>query len=412
MRQKQPSGKTRKSRFHRLHNHPFVVPVLTFLVLFFVSMVGYVSFNGQTIGASDTMVVSVSIDGEQQIVPTRAQNVADLLQRLNISLGEKDIVNPALDTTIEADNFQVIIYRARPVLVEDGSKKTVTYTAQPTPEAIVEAAGVQVFPEDRLKTAGATSMDARDLLRDGIVAEKVVIDRATLANLNLYGTPIEVRTHAETVGELLAEKNVKLNEGDTLQPEPSTVLTPNTQVFVTRVGTQIATDDQKIPAPVETREDPALPAGTQRVQQAGSDGRKIVTYELELRNGVEASRRVIQEVIAAEPVKRIVIKGTKVIYSNPSANVELGKQIASDMGWTKEFSCIYSIFDRESKWNHLARNRSSGAYGIPQALPGSKMGPGWESDPAVQIRWGIGYMVNRYGSPCKAQAFWNVNHWY
>ncbi len=70
------------------------------------------------------------------------------------------------------------------------------------------------------------------------------------------------------------------------------------------------------------------------------------------------------------------------------------------------------ITQRESGWNHLASNRSSGAHGIPQALPGRKMGPGWESDPSVQIRWGIGYMVNRYGSPCGAQAFWNINHWY
>ena len=217
MRQKTTSGKPRKSRFHGLHNHPFVVPVLTFLVLFFVSLFGYISFNGQTIGASDSRVVSVSIDGQEQIVPTRAQDVADLLKRLNITLGEKDIVNPALDTPIEENNFQVNIYRARPVLVEDGSSKTVTYTAQPTPEAIVEAAGVQVYPEDRLKTAGANNVEARDLLREGIIAERVIIDRATLASLNLYGTQVEVRTHASTVADLLIEKNVKLNEGDTLQ---------------------------------------------------------------------------------------------------------------------------------------------------------------------------------------------------
>ncbi len=407
-----PSDRIHAGRIRRLHNHPFVVPVVTFLVLFFVSMVGYISLNSQTIGASDTRIVVLSIDAEKQIVPTRAENVDDLLKRLNIKLGPDDIINPALDTTIDKDNFYVKIYRARPVIVEDGSNQKITYTAQPTPEAIVETAGVQVYPEDKLKVTPATNVETEDLLREGIVAEKIVVDRATLINLNLYGIPLQIRTHADNIAELLAEKNVRLNEGDTLQPEASTTIVANIQIFVTRVGIHIASDDLVIPAPVEIREDPTLLAGTERVLQAGSNGRRVVTYELELRNGAEASRRVIQEVIASEPVRRIVVKGTKVIYSNPSANVELGKQIAADMGWTKEFSCIYTIFNRESKWNQLARNRSSGAYGIPQALPGSKMGSGWESDPAVQIRWGIGYMVNRYGSPCKANNFLSVNNWY
>ncbi len=138
----------------------------------------------------------------------------------------------------------------------------------------------------------------------------------------------------------------------------------------------------------------------------------MVTYEVDLRNNAEVGRKVLQFVTALEPVKQKVVKGTKVIYSNPSANVALGQQIAAEMGWGGEFSCIYNIYQRESGWDHTKRNRSSGAYGIPQALPGSKMGPGWESDPALQIRWGIGYMASRYGSPCGAWNFWTVNHWY
>lgn len=406
------SAKRRKGRFHGIHNHPYVLPVVTFLLLFFVSIFGYISLNGRTVGASDTMIVSLNVDGKEQILPTRAQTVRDLLSRLNITLSEHDIIEPELDTAIETDNFAVNIYRARTVLIEDGATKKVTYTAQAVPEAIVLDAGLEVYPEDRVLTTAAGTESTEDFLKDGIIAERVVVERAKLVHLNLYGTSVPVRTHAETVGELLAEKSVKLTGGDTLQPEANAPLAANSSVFVVRMGSQIASEEQTIPAPVETIEDPTLPAGTTKVQQPGSDGKKVITYEIELRNEAEASRKVIQEIIASAPVKRVVIKGTKVLYSNPSANVELGRRIAADMGWSHQFSCIYSIFDRESKWNHLARNRSSGAYGIPQALPGSKMGPGWESDPAVQIRWGIGYMVNRYGSPCQAQAFWNVNRWY
>ncbi len=79
-----------------------------------------------------------------------------------------------------------------------------------------------------------------------------------------------------------------------------------------------------------------------------------------------------------------------------------------------QYPCVNDIFTRESNWNPYAAN-ASGAYGIPQALPGSKMasaGPDWQTNPTTQIRWGIGYMKSTYGSPCNAWAFWQVHDWY
>jgi hypothetical protein len=74
-------------------------------------------------------------------------------------------------------------------------------------------------------------------------------------------------------------------------------------------------------------------------------------------------------------------------------------------GWgSSQFTCLVMLWDRESGWNSHAENSSSGAYGIPQALPGSKMGVGWNTDYKVQIRWGLGYIAGSYGSPCGA---WN-----
>ncbi len=80
-----------------------------------------------------------------------------------------------------------------------------------------------------------------------------------------------------------------------------------------------------------------------------------------------------------------------------------------------QFSCFDNIIMRESKWDVHATNPSSGAYGIPQALPGSKMAtiaPDWHDNPATQIIWGIEYMNNRYGSPCEAWAFKSAHGWY
>ncbi len=81
---------------------------------------------------------------------------------------------------------------------------------------------------------------------------------------------------------------------------------------------------------------------------------------------------------------------------------------------TSQFSCLNNIWSRESGWSVTAAN-ASGAYGIPQALPGSKMataGPNWQTNATTQIKWGLGYIKGRYGSPCNAWAFWQANGWY
>jgi hypothetical protein len=80
-----------------------------------------------------------------------------------------------------------------------------------------------------------------------------------------------------------------------------------------------------------------------------------------------------------------------------------------------QFGCLEKLWTKESHWNHKASNRSSGAYGIPQALPGSKMASvasDWRTNPATQIKWGLGYIEGRYGSPCKAWSHSQSVGWY
>ncbi|MFF8970579.1 transglycosylase SLT domain-containing protein [Streptomyces sp. NPDC014995] len=80
-----------------------------------------------------------------------------------------------------------------------------------------------------------------------------------------------------------------------------------------------------------------------------------------------------------------------------------------------QWQCFSNIVDHESDWNYRAVNPSSGAYGLFQALPGSKMssvGSDWQTNPATQIKWGLNYMNERYGSPCDAWSFWQANNWY
>jgi hypothetical protein len=80
-----------------------------------------------------------------------------------------------------------------------------------------------------------------------------------------------------------------------------------------------------------------------------------------------------------------------------------------------EFRCLDSLWTHESNWNHRAYNPGSGAYGIPQALPGTKMGLvawDWRYNPQTQIRWGLRYIKGRYGSPCDAWGHFRSHNWY
>jgi hypothetical protein len=96
------------------------------------------------------------------------------------------------------------------------------------------------------------------------------------------------------------------------------------------------------------------------------------------------------------------------------------QQIAMGMlgsyGWSSsQFSCLDSLWNQESGWNVYASNPTSGAYGIPQALPGDKMasaGPDWQTDAATQIRWGLSYIQSLYGSPCGAWGHEEADGWY
>lgn len=391
----------------KIHKHPFVVPVLTFLVLCFVTMILSVIVGGQTIHATDTHVVQLSLDGKKQIVPTRATTVEDFLARTQVSLNDGDVVEPSKETVIVEDNFRINIYRARPVTVFDGDKRIQALTAATSPRTVAAQVGIEVYPEDNLKQEVSDNV-----LKDQVIGEKITIDRAMPVNLNLYGTPVTVRTHAETVGDLMKEKNVTVANGDTVQPSPATELTAGIQIFVTRFGTQIITAEEPIVMETQTVEDNTLSFGATAVRQVGSPGKKVVTYQLELQNGKEVGRHIIQEVRVTEPVVQIVARGKAFNISEDKEAVMAAAGIAPS-----DYPYVNYIVSHEGGWDGTTKyNRSgSGAYGLCQALPGSKMasaGADWQTNPVTQLKWCSGYAVGRYGSWAGAYNYWLSHHYW
>ncbi|MEV5545496.1 transglycosylase SLT domain-containing protein [Streptomyces sp. NPDC052309] len=126
----------------------------------------------------------------------------------------------------------------------------------------------------------------------------------------------------------------------------------------------------------------------------------------------EAKKRAEEE---KERASREAARETTTFAVQSSYTVAQIQAMARQMVPSGQWQCFSNIVDHESSWNYKAVNPSSGAYGLFQALPGSKMssvGADWQTNPATQIKWGLNYMDSRYGSPCEAWSFWQANHWY
>lgn len=362
---KRSKTSAKKGRVHilkRAAKKPlFAVPIVTFMVLLVVVMVGVIIASGghpSLKPQNESKVVVVNYDKKEQTVPTDAASVGDLLDRLDIKLNEGDVVEPSKETPIASDNFRINVYRAVPVTVVDGDKKTFTYSAAATPRSIVKQTGVTVYPEDKLEL-----LPTENFLTESSIGERVVIDRASPVTLNLYGTPASIRTHAETVGDLIKERNIKVGKDDTVTPAQDTKLTAGTQIFLTRGGTQIQTIEEAVPMPVETVSDTTLAYGTTAVRQQGAPGKKLVTYQIELQNGVEIGRKIIQEVVSQEPVKQVVAKGTSPLTVPLQTWLYKLRMCESGGNYkTNTGNGYYGAYQfSQSTWNRVARQR----LGIP-----------------------------------------------
>jgi hypothetical protein len=125
-------------------------------------------------------------------------------------------------------------------------------------------------------------------------------------------------------------------------------------------------------------------------------------------------QRAARAVAAARAAREAASRSTTRTYAGDPRGIARS-MMTSRYGWgASQFSCLDSLWNRESGWNVHAAN-ASGAYGIPQALPGSKMstaGNDWRDNPATQIAWGLSYVKSTYGTPCGAWSAWQSKGWY
>ena len=395
--------------------HPFAVPVYVFLGLALLPVPGYLLFfHSQSTQSPGPKVVIINHDHEQQIVPSVEPTVGALLAKLHISLNRGDVVEPSLNTPIIQDDFRINIYRAVPVEIVDNGQDTFTFSAAVTPRAIAAQAGVTVNPADFVNTVPTSNF-----LSQGAIGEQVVINPATPVNLNLYGTQVVVETHAQTVADLIKEKHIHLTASDQVMPGLSAPIVPNMQVFLIRNGEKLSSVTQSIPMPVDTVYDSSLAYGTSAVQQSGSAGQEIVTYQLNLQNGAVVSQTLIQTVVTVPPVTEIVLEGTNL--SGIKGDMALAGIAPSDYQYADY------IISHESGWcptkaqgEHYCpavpdNPMTPYGYGLCQATPGYKMqtaGSDWETNPITQLKWCSGYAYSHYGGWYPAYIHWLNYSWW
>jgi hypothetical protein len=157
----------------------------------------------------------------------------------------------------------------------------------------------------------------------------------------------------------------------------------------------------------------AAKQAAKRAKSLGKQTKAIAAQQAKIKAALAAAARKAAEEKAAR-ARALANRGYQPGVTDPR---EIARQILKNkFGYgSNQFECFDNIIMRESKWKVDATNPSSGAYGIPQALPGSKMaseGSDWRTNPATQIIWGVKYMEGRYGSPCAAWSFKAANGWY
>lgn len=353
--------------------------------------------------ADSSRIVSIYYDGQEKVITTDATTVGAALQQGGVQLGSGDAVEPDAATTIPSGFFNINVYRSRPVVVIDGQTHKTVVTAAQTPDLIAKAAGLTVYPED---TYDVTTIS--NITSDGVIGQQVVIHRAVPVYINSDGHQTLARTQQKTVGGLLNERDVALGPQDTVAPAGSTPITAGMVIQINRVTVVIQQQTTAIPHATKTISDPTLTIGTNQVQTPGADGQQVATYQVHYQDGVEQGRDLLSQTVTQQPVTAVVRAGTKIdLSANP---VELGQQLAAQRGWIgSQWTALYQLWEHESGWNPGSTDFATGACGIPQAYPCSKIP---DHSTAGQISWGLSYIAGKYGNPANAYAYWQSHNSY
>ena len=358
--------------------------------------------------------VTLDVDGRIIHTTTFASSVGGLLEAEGVTVGARDLVSPAADQELAEGADVVVRYGRELTLQADGKETTTWVTALDADEALA-ALSARGSSDVSLVASRSGERAALGLRLDAQGPVAVVAD----------GKSVIVK-HNDTVDGALADAGITLGDADLVTVldlgaaglaetdlAAAQAAGAGVVVRVQRVATQQVTTTTAVPFETEQRDDASLYVGDSKVLQEGADGVRTVVENVQTVDGVETGRTVVSDEVTTAPVSKVVLNGTQERPKDPRA---IGQMLAAARGWTgSQWTCLDKLFTKESNWRVTADNPTSSAYGIPQALPGSKMasvGSDWRTNPATQITWGLNYIAGRYGTPCGAWSHSQSHNWY
>ncbi|WP_022868688.1 G5 domain-containing protein [Schaalia vaccimaxillae] len=426
---------------------------------------------GVSTGVSRTEV-TLEVNGVSQPIVIWGGGVDEVLRVSGVELGDHDLVQPSLGTPL-AKNDTVIVRTANEYTITvDGRARTVWSTSKSADAILADSVGLGgdvTLAADRSNSRAAlTSLVSRprtiQIAADGIIQEvlaqpgadahavlassgidvrpldRVKISHSEEGSLKIDVTRVDRGQATQTIeipfdettkedGAYFKGESVVTSKGEkgsaeqvvwseTLGGEAthsvivSEHVTKEPQAQIRAQGTKEVTPEALITAGLDPKA--TLEEGTE------ADGTTSVRYRAKL--GTLSSDAEINAIVggldstqAAAAAAAAQSAGVPLVYSGEDPKA-IARTMVAARGWSdSEFQCLVTLWNRESHWNPYAENASSGAYGIPQSLPGSKMasaGADWKTNPATQITWGLGYIAGRYGTPCSALGHSNSVGWY
>ena len=256
-----------------------------------------------TLSACGTAVSITVRDGAQttEVEAKTGKTIATVLEEAQITLGDKDETEPALDTKLTKDVSEIIIKRYAKVTVIRGKEKKEVELVGGTVEQAIEAAGFTLEKDE------SPDADADSFLTDGMT---ITIAKAVTVTLVHDGNTDKVTTKAKTVEKLLEEQKLTLGKDDEISAKKDAKLKDGAKIVIKRIEYKTEKSTEKVAYSTKNENTDSLSAGETQIKQAGQDGEKEVTYKVKYADGKKAGEEVISEKVTKEAVTEVVLVGT------------------------------------------------------------------------------------------------------